>query len=170
MLKRVVALFCLIVAVTLGTVFAAPNLAGNENQTMSALIKGEQKLTFETERTTTFKDQTILMMYIRAIDKMMMVMTPDQLRATDNAHYLSRGTTLNQRYTAPEPNATKAQLMISIDKKMLDMTQAQLAAMLDKVISLMTNNQMNFIVKDNNSAMMKTGVDRFNVLQSHFGQ
>ncbi len=58
---------------------------------MNDLIKGEQMFTNETEVKTAFKDQMILIMHIRAINQMLKVMIPDQLKATVQSFLKNQG-------------------------------------------------------------------------------
>ena len=70
MLKRfIVVLVCLMMVASMSTVFATQGLAGS-GKTISGIGKGQQIVATD-EMTMTFKDQLVLMMYIRAIDKMM---------------------------------------------------------------------------------------------------
>jgi hypothetical protein len=73
------------------TVFAAPAMSDSK-KTMNDLIKGEQMFTNETEVKTAFKDQMILMMHIRAINQMLKVMTPDQIKTTAQSFLKTHGT------------------------------------------------------------------------------
>ena len=142
MLKRfTVILVCLMVVTTMGTVFAAPTMSDSK-KTMNDLIKGEQMISNEKDAITAIKDQMVLMMYIRAIDKMMTVMTPDQMKTTAQS-FLKTQTTLE----------TKEQLMTSIHKMMLDMNQDQLSSMLDKEVPVMSLNAQRNMLKDNNNEM-----------------
>ena len=96
MLKRfTVVLLILIIAASMGTVFAAPTISDSK-KTMNDLIKGEQMISNEKDAITAFKDQMILMMHIRAIDQMMMVMTPDQMKTTAQS-FLKTQTTLETK-------------------------------------------------------------------------
>ena len=142
MLKRfTVILVCLMVVTIMGTVFAAPTMSESK-KTMNDLIKGEQMISNEKDAITAIKDQMVLMMYIRAIDKMMTVMTPDQMKTTAQS-FLKTQTTLE----------TKEQLMTSIHKMMLDMNQDQLSSMLDKEVPVMSLNAQRNMLKDNNNEM-----------------
>ena len=144
MLKRItVILVILMIAASMGTVFAAPTMSDSK-KTMNDLIKGEQMITNEKDAITAFKDQMILMMYIRAIDQMMMVMTPDQMKTTAQS-FLKTQTT----------QETKEQLIISIHKMMLDMNQDQLSSMLDKEVPVMSLNAQRNMLKDNNRMVTK---------------
>src|SRR5665647_1393971 len=143
MLKRfTVILVCLMVVTTMGTVFAAPTMSDSK-KTMNDLIKGEQMISNEKDAITAIKDQMVLMMYIREIDKMMTVMTPDQMKTTAQS-FLKTQTTME----------TKEQLMTSIHKMMLDMNQDQLSSMLDKGLPVTSLNAQRNMLKDNNNEMM----------------
>ena len=155
MLKRfTVVLVCLVIVASMGTVFAATQVLTRGEKTMNDLIKGEQMITNEKDAITAFKDQMILMMYIRAIDQMMMEMTPEQVKTTAQS-FLKTQTT----------QETKEQLIISIHKMMLDMNQDQLSSMLDKEIPVMSLNAQRNMLKDNNSAITKAVETKWNVLQ-----
>ena len=154
LLKRfTVVLVILIIAASMGTVFAAPTISDSKI-TMNDLIKGEQMISNEKDAITAFQDQMILMMHIRAIDQMMMVMTPDQMKTTAQS-FLKTQTTLE----------TKEQLMTSIHAKMLEMNQDQLSSMLEKGLSLTSLNAKRNMLKDNNSAITKAVETKWNVLQ-----
>ena len=144
MLKRfTVILVCLMMMASMSSVFAAPTMSDSK-KTMNDLIKGEQMITNEKDAITAFKDQMILMMYIGAIDQMMMAMTPEQMKTTAQS-FLKTQTT----------QETKEQLMISIHTKMLDMNQDQLSSMLDKEASVMSLNAQRNMLKDNNRMVTK---------------
>ena len=144
MLKRFTGiLVVLMMAVSMGTVFAAPVRTSGE-KTMNDLIKEEPMLTNEKDAITALKDQMVLMMYIRAIDKMMMVMTPEQVKTTAQS-FLKTQTT----------QETKEQLMTSIHTKMLEMNQDQLSSMLDKELPVMSLNAQRNMLKDNNIMVTK---------------
>ena len=154
LLKRfTIVLVILIIAASMGTVFAAPTISDSK-KTMNDLIKGEQMITNEKDSITALKDQMILMMYIRAIDKMMMVMTPDQMRTTAQS-FLKTQTT----------QETKEQLIMSIHTKMLDMNEDQLSSMLEKVLPVTSLNAQRNMLKENNSAITKAVETKWNVLQ-----
>ena len=143
MLKRfTVILVCLMVVTSLSTVFASSIVVSRGDKTMNDLIKGEQMLTNEAEMTTAFKDQMILMMYISAIDQMLMVMTPDQMKTTAQS-FLKTQTT----------QETKEQLILSIHTKMLEMNQDQLSSMLEKGLLVTSLNAQRNMLKDNNNEM-----------------
>lgn len=144
MLKRfTVVLVILMILATMGTVFAAPTMSDSK-KTMNDLIKGEQMLSNEKDAITALKDQMVLMMYIRAIDKMMMVMTPDQMKTTAQS-FLKTQTT----------QETKEQLMMSIHTKMLDMNEDQLSSMMEKVLPVTSLNAQRNMLKDNNIMVTK---------------
>ena len=154
MLKRfTVILVCLMMMASMSSVFAAPAMSDSK-KTMNDLIKGEQMITNEKDAITAFKDQMVLMMYIRAIDQMMMAMTPEQMKTTAQS-FLKTQTT----------QETKEQLMISIHTKMLDMNQNQLSSMLEKGLSVTSLNAQRNMLKDNNSAITKAVETKWNVLQ-----
>ena len=148
-----VVLVILIIAASMGTVFAAPTISDSKI-TMNDLIKGEQKISNEKDAITAFQDQMILMMHIRAIDQMMMVMTPDQMKTTAQSFLKTQGT-----------QETKEQLMTSIHAKMLEMNQDQLSSMLEKGLSVTSLNAQRNMLKDNNSAITKAVETKWNVLQ-----
>ena len=78
MIKRfTVVLVILMIVASMGTVFAAPTMSDNK-KTMNDLIKGEQMIANEKDAITALKDQMILMMYIRAIDQMMLETTTNK--------------------------------------------------------------------------------------------
>lgn len=154
MLKRfTVILVILMIVSSMGTVFAAPTMSDSK-KTMNDLIKGEQMISNEKEAITAFKDQMILMMHIRAIDQMMMVMTPVQMKTTAQSFLKTQGT-----------QETKEQLMISIHKMMLDMNQDQLSSMLDKGLLVTSLNAQRNMLKDNNNEVTKAVETKWNVLQ-----
>ena len=145
MLKRLtVFLVCLMVVTSLSTVFASSIVVSRGDKTMNDLIKGEQMLTNEAEMTTAFKDQMILMMYIRSIDQLLMVMTPDQMKTTAQS-FLKTQTT----------QETKEQLILSIHTKMLEMNQDQLSSMLEKGLLVTSLNAQRNMLKDNNRMVTK---------------
>jgi len=145
MLKRItVLLVCLMVVTSLSTAFASSIVMSRGDKTMNELIKGEQMLTNEAEMTTAFKDQMILMMYISAIDQMLMVMTPDQMKTTAQS-FLKTQTT----------QETKEQLILSIHTKMLEMNQDQLSSMLEKGLLVTSLNAQRNMLKDNNRMVTK---------------
>jgi hypothetical protein len=91
MLKRFsVVLVILMIAASMGTVFAAPTMSDSK-KTMNDLIKQEQMLTNEKDAIMALKDQMILMMYIRAVDQMIMGMTPDKLKTTAQSFLKNQG-------------------------------------------------------------------------------
>ncbi|MHC1760145.1 MAG: hypothetical protein AB9917_11640 [Negativicutes bacterium] len=144
MLKRfTVVLVILMIVASMGTVFAVPTMSDSK-KTMNDLIKGEQMLSNEKDAITALKDQMVLMMYIRAIDKMMMVMTPDQMKTTAQS-FLKTQTT----------QETKEQLMMSIHTKMLDMNEDQLSSMMEKVLPVTSLNAQRNMLKDNNIMVTK---------------
>ena len=143
MLKRFTAiLVILMIAASMGTVFAAPTMSDSK-KTMNDLIQGEQMITNEKDAITALKDQMVLMMYIRAIDQMMMVMTPDQIKTTAQSFLKTQGT-----------QGTKEQLMISIHTKMLEMNQDQLSSMLSSInTNVASLNAQRNMLKDNFNEM-----------------
>ena len=154
MLKRfTVMLVCLVMVTSMSTVFAAPVMTSSE-KTMNDLIKGEPMLTNEKDAITALKDQMILMMYIRAIDQMMMVMTPDQIKTTAQSFLKTQGT-----------QETKEQLMTYTRQQMLQMNQDQLSSMLDKGLLVTSLNAQRNMLKENNSAITKAVETKWNVLQ-----
>ena len=154
MLKRfTVVLVILMIAASMGTVFAAPTMSDSK-KTMSDLIKQEPMLTNEKDAIMALKDQMVLMMYIRAIDQMLKVMTPEQVKTTAQSFLKTQGT-----------HETKEQLMTSIHAKMLEMNQDQLSSMLEKGLSLTSLNAKRNMLKDNNSAITKAVETKWNVLQ-----
>ena len=150
MLKRfTVVLVVLMIVASMGTVFAAPTMSDGK-KTMNDLINGEQMITNVKDVITALKDQMILMMYIRAIDKMMMEMTPEQLKMTAKSYLKAQMT--------QEP---KEQMIMSIHKMMLDMNQDQLSSMLDKEVPFMSLNAQRNMLKDNNNVMTGAARDIF---------
>jgi hypothetical protein len=144
MLKRfTVILVILIIAASMGTVFAAPTMSDSK-KTMNDLIKGEQMIANEKDAITALKDQMILMMYIRAIDQMMMEMTPEQIKTTAQS-FLKTQVTLE----------TKEQLMKSIHSKMLEMNQDQLSSMLETNTNKCGLDCQRRLLKDNNIMVTK---------------
>jgi hypothetical protein len=140
MLKRfTVILVILMMMASMGTVFAAPTMSDSK-KTMNDLIKGEQMISNEKEAITAFKDQMILMMHIRAIDQMLKVMTPDQIKTTAQSFLKTQG-----------KQETQAQLILNLRKQTPDMSQDQLSSMLEKVISIMTKDQIKSVIKGNNT-------------------
>jgi hypothetical protein len=111
-------------------------------------------ITNEKDAITAFKDQMILMMYIRAIDQMMMIMTPDQIKTTAQSFLKTQGT-----------QETKEQLMTYTRQQMLQMNQDQLSSMLDKGLLVTSLNAQRNMLKDNNSAITKAVETKWNVLQ-----
>ena len=145
MLKRfTVILVCLMVVTSLSTAVASSIVVSRGDKTMNDLIKGEQMLTNEAEMTTAFKDQMILMMYIRSIDQLLMVMTPDQMKTTAQS-FLKTQTT----------QETKEQLILSIHTKMLEMNQDQLSSMREKGLLVTSLNAQRNMLKDNNRMVTK---------------
>lgn len=161
MLKRFVAtLVCLMLVAIMGTVFAAPGVTGFA-KTMADISRGQQVPANIDEMKIAFKDQMILMTYIRAIDKMMVVMTMDQMK-------LMTRNFLVQQYThmfIDPREETKENMMMYIDRMMMSLTLEQLSSMMNQTISMMTKDQMSLMVKDNTNAMMKSDLSRFNILQ-----
>ena len=144
MLKRfTVVLVILMIAASMGTVFAAPTMSDSK-KTMNDLIQGEQMITNEKDAITALKDQMVLMMYIRAIDKMMTVMTPEQIKTTAQS-FLKTQTT----------QETKEQLMTYTRQQMLQMNQDQLSSMLDKGLLVTSLNAQRNMLKDNNIMVTK---------------
>ena len=154
MLKRfTVVLVILMIAASMGTVFAAPTMSDSK-KTMNDLIQGEQMITNEKDAITALKDQMVLMMYIRAIDKMMTVMTPEQIKTTAQS-FLKTQTT----------QETKEQLMTYTRQQMLQMNQDQLSSMLDKGLLVTSLNAQRNMLKDNNNEVTKAVETKWNVLQ-----
>jgi hypothetical protein len=159
MLKQfTISLVILMMIVTcLGTASAAPGVTGVA-KTMSDIGKSQQVPGNIDEMKITFRDQTILMTYIRAIDQAMIAMSLDQMKLLTRSY-------LVHQYSSQIPLETKDQMMISIDKMMLFMSHDQLSIMLENMISMMTKEQINSMIQDNNNAVTKNGVDRFSILQ-----
>jgi hypothetical protein len=154
MLKRfTVVLVILMIVASMGTVFAAPTMSDSK-KTMNDLIKQEPMLANEKDATTALKDQMILMMYIRAIDQMMLLMTPEQIKTTGQSFLKTQAT-----------QETKEQLMTYTRQQMLQMNQDQLSSMLDKGLLVMSLNAQRNMLKDNNSAITKAVETKWNVLQ-----
>ena len=154
MLKRFkVVLVILMIVASMGTVFAAPSISDSK-KTMTDLIKEEPMLTNEKDAVTALKDQMVLMMYFRAIDKMMIVMTPDQIKTMGQSFLKTQGT-----------QETKEQLMTYTRQQMLQMNQDQLSSMLDKGLLVTSLNAQRNMLKDNNSAITKAVETKWNVLQ-----
>lgn len=154
MLKRLTGvLVILMIAASMGTVFAAPSMSDNK-KTMSDLIKQEPMLTNEKEAATALKDQMILMMYIRAIDQMMMVMNPEQMKTMGQSFLKTQVT-----------HETKEQLVTYTRQQMLQMNQEQLSSMLEKGLSVTSLNAQRNMLKDNNSAITKAVETKWNILQ-----
>jgi len=154
MLKRfTVILVILMIVASMGTVLAAPVMTSGE-KTMNDLIKGEQMITNEKDAITALKDQMVLMMYIKAIDKMMVVMTPEQVK--------TMGQSFLKTQTKQE---TKEQLMTYTRQQMLQMNQDQLSSMLDKGLLLTSLNAQRNMLKDNNNEVTKAVETKWNVLQ-----
>ena len=154
MLKRFTdVLVILLIVASMGTVLAAPTMSDSK-KTMNHLIKGEQMLTNEKDAITAFKDQMILVMYIRAIDQMMLVMTPEQMKTMGQSFLKTQGT-----------QETKEQLVTYTRQQMLQMNQEQLSSMLEKGLSVTSLNAQRNMLKDNNSAITKAVETKWNVLQ-----
>ena len=154
MLKRfTVILVILMIVASMGTVLAAPVMASGE-KTMNDLIKGEQMITNEKDAITAFKDQMVLMMYIRAIDQMLKVMTPEQVKTTAQSFLKTQGT-----------QETQEQLMTYTRQQLLQMNQDQLSSMLEKGLAVTSLNAQRNMLKDNNSAITKAVETKWNVLQ-----
>lgn len=154
MLKRfTVVLVCLMIVASLGTVFAAP-IMSDSKKTMNDLIKGEQMITNEKDAITALKDQMVLMMYIRAINQMMNVMTPEQIKTTAQSFLKTQGT-----------QETKEQLMTYTRQQMLQMNQDQLSSMLEKGLAVTPLTAQRNMLKDNNSVITKAVETKWNVLQ-----
>jgi hypothetical protein len=154
--QLVVAFIWLTIVATTGTVFAVPGVTGSA-KTMSDINKAQQVPTNIDAMKLTLRDQTILLTYIRAIDKSMMILSVDQL------NLLTRNYLIHQ-YTSQTPLETREQMMIAIDKMMIFMTHDQLAAMLDTMISMLTKEQLKSLITDNNNEVTETGVARWKVL------
>ena len=154
MLKRfTVVLVILMVVTSMGTVLAAPVMTSGE-KTMNDLIKGEQMITNEKDAITALKDQMVLMMYIKAIDKMMVAMTPEQVK------------TMAQSFLKTQTKQeTKEQLMTYTRQQMLQMNQDQLSSMLDKGLLVTSLNAQRNMLKDNNNEVTKAVETKWNVLQ-----
>ena len=154
MFKRfTVVLVILMVVTSMGTVLAAPVMTSGE-KTMNDLIKGEQMITNEKDAITALKDQMVLMMYIKAIDKMMVVMTPEQVK------------TMAQSFLKTQTKQeTKEQLMTYTRQQMLQMNQDQLSSMLDKGLLVTSLNAQRNMLKDNNNEVTKAVETKWNVLQ-----
>ena len=154
MLKRfTVVLVILMIVASMGTVLAAPTMSDSK-KTMNDLIKGEQMLTNEKDAISALKDQMILVMYIRAIDQMMLVMTPEQMKTMGQSFLKTQGT-----------QETKEQLVTYTRQQMLQMNQEQLSSMLEKGLSMTSLNAQRNMLKDNNSAITKAVETKWNVLQ-----
>ena len=154
MLKRfTVVLVTLIIVASMGTVFAVPNMSDSK-KTMNDLIKGEQMLTNEKDAITALKDQMLLMMYIRAIDQMMLVMSPEQIKTMGQSFLKTQGA-----------QETKENLVTYTRQQMLQMNQDQLSSMLDKGLLVTSLNAQRNMLKDNNSAITKAVETKWNVLQ-----
>jgi hypothetical protein len=144
MLKRfTVILIILIIAASMGTVFAAPTMSDSK-KTMNDLIKGEQMISNEKDAITALKDQMILMMYIRAIDQMMMEMTPEQIKTTAQSFLKTQGTL-----------ETKEQLVTYTRQQMLQMNQEQLSSMLETNTNKCGLLCQRRLLKDNNIMVTK---------------
>ena len=154
MLKRfTVVLVILMVTASMSTVFAAPMMSDSK-KTMNDLIKQEQMLTNEKDAIMALKDQMVLMMYIRAIDQMMMVMNPEQIKTMGQSFLKTQGT-----------QETKEQLVTYTRQQMLQMNQDQLSSMLDKGLLVTSLNAQRNMLKDNHSAITKAVETKWNVLQ-----
>ena len=143
MLKRfTVILVCLMIVVSMGTVSeaAAYLTMSDSNKTMNDLIKGEQMITNEKDAITALKDQMVLKMYIRAIDQMMVVMTPGQIKTTAQSFLKTQGA-----------QETKEQLMTYTRQQMLQMNQDQLSSMLEKGLAVTSLNAQRNMLKENNT-------------------
>ena len=154
MLKRfTVVLVILMIVASMGTVFAAPTMSDSK-KTMNDLIKQEQMLTNEKDAIMALKDQMVLMMYIRAIDQMMMLMPPEQIKTMGQSFLKTQGT-----------QETKEQLVTYTRQQMLQMNQDQLSSMLDKGLLVTSLNAQRNMLKDNNNAITKAVETKWNVLQ-----
>ena len=154
MLKRFkVVLVILMIVASMGTVFAAPTISDSK-KTMNDLIKQEPMLANEKDATMALKDQMILMMYIRAIDQMMMVMNPEQIKTMGQSFLKTQAT-----------QETKEQLVTYTRQQMLQMNQDQLSSMLDKGLLVTSLNAQRNMLKDNNNAITKAVETKWNVLQ-----
>jgi len=157
MVKRlVVSVVWLMIVASAGTVLAVPGVTGSA-KTMSDISKAQQVPTNIDEMKLTLRNQTILLTYIRAIDKAMMIMSVDQLNLLTRSY-------LVHQYTSQTPLETKEQMMIAIDKMMIFMTHDQLATMLDNMMSMLTKEQLKSMITDNNNEVTETGVVRWKVL------
>lgn len=93
------------------------NISCITNKIRGNLLKQEPMLANEKDATTALKDQMVLMMYIRAIDQMMMVMNPEQIK------------TMGQSFLKPQgTQETKEQLVTYTRQQMLQMNQEQLSS------------------------------------------
>jgi len=143
LLKRfTVILVCLMIVVSMGTVSeaAAYLTMSDSNKTMNDLIKGEQMISNEKDAITALKDQMVLKMYIRAIDQMMVVMTPGQIKTTAQSFLKTQGA-----------QETKEQLMTYTRQQMLQMNQDQLSSMLEKGLAVTSLNAQRNMLKENNT-------------------
>ena len=153
MRKRFIAtIVCLMIVASVGTVFAASGVTGNA-KTISDIIKNQQVPGNIDEMKRTFKDQIILMTYIRAMDKMMLYMSKDQMDVMTRRFQI-------HLHTPQMPMETKDEMIISVDQMMLYMTHDQLESMLDITIPMMTKDQMKSLITDNSNAMTMSGVGR----------
>lgn len=154
MLKRCsVVLVILMIAANMGTAFAAP-IMSDSKKTMNDLIKQEQAIANEKDAITALKDQMVLMMYIRAIDQMMLVMSPEQIKTMGQSFLKTQGA-----------QETKENLVTYTRQQMLQMNQDQLSSMLDKGLLVTSLNAQRNMLKDNNSAITKAVETKWNVLQ-----
>jgi len=130
------------IVVSMGTVSeaAAYLTMSDSNKTMNDLIKGEQMISNEKDAITALKDQMVLKMYIRAIDQMMVVMTPGQIKTTAQSFLKTQGA-----------QETKEQLMTYTRQQMLQMNQDQLSSMLEKGLAVTSLNAQRNMLKENNT-------------------
>jgi len=150
MMKRLmVTMVCLLMAASMSTVFAAPDMLMTKAQMMGLT---------QDEMTVMCKNQMSMGMYKGTMDKMMTLMTPEQIKLMTDAmitdpmsqdKMTAVGT--NEQWTAMNKEKTIA----AMDKMMITMTTDQLSSMTDKTLAMMTKDQMATMMVNNNSSMMK---------------
>lgn len=148
MMKRVmVTMVCLIMAASMSTVFAGPDMLMTKDQMMDLT---------PSEMTVMYKSQMSMGMYIGTMDKMMTAMTPEQIKLMTEAmmtdpmsqeKMTAVGT--KEQWTAMDKEKT----ITAIDNMMKTMTADQLSSMTDKTMVMMTKEQMVTMMMNNNSSM-----------------
>lgn len=164
MLKRFTAiLVILMIMASMGTVFAAPTMSDSK-KTMNDLIKEEPMITNEDEIKAALNDQIILMMYIRAIEQILMKMTPAQLKTAvqiispiANNQNQAKKQELQQRVQNLQQTGNDKRAIAAVVGLILvflpGLIEDQNNSTLFGMMSIMTTDQLKSMIKDNNNVM-----------------